>query len=318
MLLGSGAESIPDEVRTSLAATDAVHGLVMYTESQARHGGSTLRLVGMEQVKGHSAPGVLEGRLPAGDDELALGRLAARSLDVDVGDDLPLTGQQGDVTYHVTGLVVVPSIGLNEGIGQDGVMTMTGLARLDPEAVPTNAGVTFDPAVAADEQRRIAALSGPLGSPMLDEGSLYLGRPAAITNIARVRPVPFILAALLGALSLVALGRAMIVSVRSRRKDIAVLRALGADRGWIGRAVRWQATAYAVVPLIAGVPLGLIAGRLVFRRFADSIGTVNDASLPLLTIALTALLATLVANVVAVVSWRVSLAGSGSTSLRTE
>jgi len=41
----------------------------------------------------------------------------------------------------VTGLAVIPSIGANEGIGQDAVVTAGGLRRLDPSAAPTTFGV---------------------------------------------------------------------------------------------------------------------------------------------------------------------------------
>jgi predicted lysophospholipase L1 biosynthesis ABC-type transport system permease subunit len=72
----------------------------------------------------------------------------------------------------------------------------------------------------------------------------------------------------------------MLTSIRNRRRDLAVLSALGADRRWITRVVHWQATTVVVLATAIGVPLGLVAGRFVFTLFADSIGTRNDASMP--------------------------------------
>ena len=101
-----------------------------------------------------------------------------------------------------------------------------------------------------------------------------------ITNLARVRPIPFVLAAVVGALSVLTLVHVMVTSVHRRRRDVAVLRSLGADAPFISRAVHWQATSFSLVPLILGAPLGLVAGRLVFGAFADRVGTVPSASFP--------------------------------------
>lgn len=80
---------------------------------------------------------------------------------------------------------------------------------------------------------------------------------------------------------------------------------MGADRAWITRVIHWQATVFSLVPLVLGVPIGLVAGRLVFRAFAYSVGTVPDASVPY--VILTAVIVGLVvlANAAAAVpAWR--------------
>ena len=65
-----------------------------------------------------------------------------------------------------------------------------------------------------------------------------------------------------------------------------MLRALGADRPWLVRALLWHAVSWIVVPALIGVPVGLVAGRVAFRALADSTGTVNDAATPIaLTVA---------------------------------
>lgn len=72
----------------------------------------------------------------------------------------------------------------------------------------------------------------------------------------------------------------IVTSVHHRRRDLALRRSLGADRRRVTRAVHWQATSFSLVPVALGVPLGLIAGRLVFGLFADSLGAVPSASIP--------------------------------------
>lgn len=172
-----------------------------------------------------------------------------------------------------------------DGVGKDAVVTMGGLRRVDGEARPSAAAVAVRPGrtSAAVEQLGL----GPLGKPYV------------IGNLARVRPVPFLLAAMLGTLAVLTLLHVMLTSVRHRRRDIAVLRSLGADRRWITRAVHWQANALWAVPLALGAPLGLLAGRRVFGAMADSIGAVLDASFPYAVLATSTAAFVALANVAA-------------------
>jgi len=108
-----------------------------------------------------------------------------------------------------------------------------------------------------------------------------------------------------GALGLLTLVHALITSVRRRRRDFAVLRALGADRGTVGRVVHAQASTVALVALVGGLPLGIVLGRFVFHRFADELGLVPDATTPVLAIVGISIAALVFANLAAAVpGWR--------------
>ncbi|HSB85026.1 MAG TPA: ABC transporter permease, partial [Ilumatobacteraceae bacterium] len=280
VMFGAGADSLPDEMRAVLNASPDVDALLLYAEGLARHGSESLRLLGMDPIRGEVGPPLLEGRLPASEDEIALGRLAARSLGVGVGDELRLTGDEQGESYRVTGLAVVPSIGLNDGIGQDGVMTIAGLQRVNPSIPETAAVVRFRQGASMESKLALVASLGQDNSALIADRSA--SPPADIVNIERIRSIPFVLASLLAALALLTLGHAMVTSVQNRQRDVAVLRSIGADRRWISRAVLWQATSFTLVPILIGVPAGIIVGRIAFRAFADSMGTLNDASVPLL------------------------------------
>jgi putative ABC transport system permease protein len=214
-----------------------------------------------------------------------------------------LDGDEHSQQFHVTGLVIVPSIGLNDGIGQDAVLTLDGLARLNPTAVVTAAAVGFRDDAPPGALQRLAKLTGA-GAALSGDESTSATPPAAIVNIDRIRSIPFVLAALLAALALVTLSHAMVTAVHNRRRDVAILRSIGADRRWIARAIHWQATAFTLLPLLIGIPLGLIIGRIAFRSFADSIGTLNDASIPLLLVAGVVAALVVIANLVASVPAR--------------
>ncbi|HVE45617.1 MAG TPA: FtsX-like permease family protein [Acidimicrobiales bacterium] len=287
---GSGGDTVPDDVRDRFRRDPDVAGLTLYGIGQGRVGRMTLGLAGFELVKGYVAPKMLTGRLPASEDEIALGRLAAKSLGAGVGDQVTIKGPGPARRFRVTGLAVVPSVEGLDGVGQDGVVTMRALARLDPEIQPSAATVTFREGAPAGTAERLGV--GPFSDPVV------------ITNLARIRSIPFVLAGLVGALAVLTVVHVMVTSVRHRRRDVAVLRSLGADSRWISRVVHWQATTFSLVPLALGVPIGLVAGRLLFRTFADAVGTVPDASFPYALLAVVTLGMVVLANAVTVVPAR--------------
>lgn len=88
LLVGSGGDVVPDELLARLEADTDVAAIMVYGRGQARIGPVTLGLAGMAPVKGDLAPKTLAGRLPSADDEIALGRLAAKALGAEVGRDL--------------------------------------------------------------------------------------------------------------------------------------------------------------------------------------------------------------------------------------
>ncbi|MEA2826640.1 MAG: putative transport system permease protein [Actinomycetota bacterium] len=277
---GSGGDVVPDEVRASLEADDDVEGLILYAAGSGRVGAVTLGLAAMVPVKGDLGPRLHAGRLPNADDEIALGRLVAHTLGAKVGGVVTVEGESGAQSYRVTGLAVVPGIEGMPGVGQDSVVTMAGLGRLEPEAQPSFAAITLRPGA---DPARFAELG--LGGNN--------SAPTSIVNLARLRSVPFVLAWILALLAVLTTVHVMVTSVRNRRRDVAVLRSLGADGRWLTKAVHWQATAFSLLPLTLGVPLGISLGRLVFEPFAEHVGVVPDASFPF------ALLAAVTVGVVA-------------------
>jgi putative ABC transport system permease protein len=108
-----------------------------------------------------------------------------------------------------------------------------------------------------------------------------------------------IIAVVVGVLATVVLVQALISSVRSRRRDVAILRALGADRGWVTRVVHIQATALGFAALAIGIPLGIVAERAIFRAFAGNLGLVATPAMPVVIIASVAATLLVMANVAA-------------------
>lgn len=287
---GTGGDAVPDDLRTRLEADSDVRGLTLYAAAEVRSGPLTLGLAGMQQVKGHEVPVTLAGRLPSSDNEIAPGRLAAAALDAQVGDDVVLQGEGPPQRFRVTGVAVVPGVEGLDGVGEDAVVTLGGLRSLVPEATPSAAAVDVRPGAVAAVAQRYGI--GPLG------------QPGVIVNLARVESVPYLLAAVFGALALMTVVHVMVTSIRNRRRDVALLRSLGADGPWITRVVHWQATTFALVTMVFGAPLGLVAGRLVFKLFVDQVGAVPDASYPFFVLGVVLAAFMVVANLVAAVPAR--------------
>ncbi len=60
----------------------------------------------------------------------------------------------------------------------------------------------------------------------------------------------------------------------------------------------------AAAPLVVGIPLGVIAGSVVFRAFVDRIGALPDPAVPIALLAGLVVVVVVVANVVAVLPAR--------------
>jgi putative ABC transport system permease protein len=98
------------------------------------------------------------------------------------------------------------------------------------------------------------------------------------------------------------LGVAVALSVRSRRRELGTLRALGFTRRQLHRSVGVQAVATMAAALAISIPLGVVLGRVAWRAFADRLGVLTDPS--------TSVLALLAASLGAlVIAWVVSLPG---------
>lgn len=104
-----------------------------------------------------------------------------------------------------------------------------------------------------------------------------------------------LLAVLGGGTTLVAL----LGALSRRRADLAILRTLGFVRLQAAGTVAWQATVFAVIGLLIGLPLGVAAGQLTWRAVADGVGIEPAPVVPLAGIAAVIAATLLVLNAVA-------------------
>ena len=105
---------------------------------------------------------------------------------------------------------------------------------------------------------------------------LGVQRPAQIVNYRSIGSTPVILAVGLAVGAIVALGLTLAASVRRRRRDLALLKALGFTQRQLAAAVAWQATVAAIIGVIVGIPLGIVVGRELWTLFARNLNAVPD------------------------------------------
>src|SRR6185437_1879961 len=94
---------------------------------------------------------------------------------------------------------------------------------------------------------------------------------APVQQLEDLAVLPAALGGFLALLAVGAVGYALSTAVRRRGRELAVLRALGLTSRQVRLVIVTQATLLAVVGLAAGIPLGLVVGRAIWRLVADLI-----------------------------------------------
>lgn len=218
-----------------------------------------------QRLEGDIELTVVAGRTPVGPGEIALGKITLDDLDVALGDIVTVSDASGEpVALEVVGQILVPT-SENDDPADGATMTYEGLAQLKaPDSgypdLYVDAARGVDPEVlAADLSDEVVFVTGAVTPPVVSNLELIDGTPRA-------------LAAYLGALAVAASAHGLLSSLRSRREEIAVLRSLGFVRRQVRATVHSHASVYAVAGLLVGLPLGIAAGRVVWRLLADELG----------------------------------------------
>jgi ABC-type lipoprotein release transport system permease subunit len=233
----------------------------------------------------------LEGSPPIRPDEADMGPATARQLHLRMGQWATVAGSH---RVHLVGIALFPTdvhSEFDEGLW----LTPAGLDAIAPPATdsaPDKAVVVRFPDRLDQEQRAlqvavtaqaiqnlppgsnsisrlIAALGGPnsaLGSNVTPPSI-----PLELTNLQNVELLPTILGISLAVLALAALSYVLVVTGRARRRDFAVMRAMGLDRRGSRLVVLAQASVIAVVALVVGVPLGVLVARIVWREVSNRV-----------------------------------------------
>jgi parvulin-like peptidyl-prolyl cis-trans isomerase-like protein/FtsX-like permease family protein len=269
--------------------------------------GRQVGVVAMDAIKGRLAPIVTQGRAPEQSNEILLAAKTLDALGLGVGDTVDVRLRRR-VLMRIVGRGVVPEGTFNE-LGKGAVMTFAAFKRLLPGAQPYAFQARIAPG--ADREATLAALERRFVTPAP-------GPPRSIADFGGVAELPLVLSALLVLLAAGALAHTLITAVHRRRRDLAILKTLGFDRRQVLATVAWQATTFAAVGLVVGLPLGIATGRWVWDLFANQIGVVPGPVTPIPLVLLVIPGAVLLANLVAAVPAQIAARTRPALVLRAE
>ncbi len=287
------------------------------------------------QPNGTPSPSMLSGHPLQANDQIVLGAATLSLLHKHVGDSVVASygsassGRSASVPptrLRIVGTATLPAIGnqgtfhpsmgtgaiLSNGVGpatfkaaglssdplQNGVRIAVIQLRTN---VPTAAGLASLQQIAKTVTQRVDA-DPNLGGGTFDV--LPVQQPAEIVSYQHTGSTPAALAAALAASAVVALALTLTASVRRRRHDLAVLKAIGFTKRQLLASVAWQASIAALIGLIVGIPTGTTIGQWLWTQFARDIYAVPQTTVPWPQIALVALAALGLANLAALIPGR--------------
>ena len=294
----------------------------------------------LEPVDAAVAPPILSGHGVDSDDEIVLGAATMQQLHEHIGGTV--TASFGSpksrplyvppTVLHIVGTATMPAIGFPSSEGNHPSM---GTGALIPEGIEPAAlrraltepyatlngpefvfvrmrtGVSDDAGLADMGRIATAAAKAFTAVPHgLGTGGtvtvMSVLRPAEIVDYRSMGVTPVLLAGSLAAGAIVALGLTLAASVRRRRRDLALLKALGFTKAQLSASVAVHSTVVAIIGLLVGLPLGVVLGRLLWVLFAHEIYAVPTPTVPLLALVLLAIGALVLVNLAAAIPGRIA------------
>jgi hypothetical protein len=292
-------------------------------------GGLTTPVIGA-QPNAPVGPVILSGHGLTGADQVLLGAATLAALHARVGGTVEIGVGAAATRLRVVGVATLPTVGQSGSLHT----TMGTGAYLDAALIPVAQRNLFNnpvpgpqaiwvrmragtPRVVALHSLRAVANNQAVASYSLLT-VLGVQRPAQIVNYRSMGATPTLLGLALVAGALVALEVTLAASVRRRRRDLALLKALGFTHRQIATTVAWQSSVAVALGTLAGVPLGVVAGRVGWTLFADAAHVVPEPAVPLSTVAVIVVGAMVLANALAYGPGRTAARTSVALVLRSE
>jgi ABC-type lipoprotein release transport system permease subunit len=285
----------PASLVSELIRDPAVDRITTVTVPAITVGTVTVRALATAAVRGLVLLSTADGRLPAGDQEIALGATTMRNTGTHIGTVVRVTVTSPDGTpraawFRVVGTVPLPGEAGTGGLGTGAVLTSAGyLAAQCPPSLGPSALRRCHIAAAARPADAVLmhVQPGPAGEAALaryarqNPNSLATPTvPTALVSFGEAANFPLLMGIVVAVCGIAALAHLMVVSVARRRRESGLLKALGFIRGQLAAIVFWQAATAATVGIVVGVPLGLATGRAIWRAFAREVGVVPVTVLP--------------------------------------
>jgi hypothetical protein len=211
-----------------------------------------------------------------------------------------MSSQPETSALKVVGTIAFPPEFGTGGFGIGAVATVATVENLACPAGPTRrtcmdklgnklrSALGWDMAIGTAPSRAGRALAARLETRF---GSLLTPAsvPTDLVNFGQAVNFPALLGVTLAIFGAAALAHLLFVSVARRRREVSILKVIGFVRAQVGAAVCWQSTTIAIVGIVLGVPIGIAAGRVIWRAFASNLGVVPVDIAPVHLIVLFAL-----------------------------
>ncbi|MGI9032584.1 MAG: FtsX-like permease family protein [Acidimicrobiales bacterium] len=313
-----------------LGGNPAVSGISGGVYGDITIGGREVPAIGIDLLVGSVFPTLIDGRPPRDPDEIVLGIKVLGRLHRSVGDivDVQIGGAGGTPRpMRVVGRSVFPKLGRGgfppTALG-DGAAVMGRVLAGPSSAVPPGQYNFFLVRYSGRRVDRVARnrLAGDLagfGHQCVTAVCLRgAQRPGQVSGYAEVKSTPIVLAGHLAALALATLAHTLVTSIRRRRRDLAILKTLGFLRRQVSAAVAWQSTTITAIALVLGLPLGIVAGRWLWRLFAAQLGVATATEVPAVAVAVAVPAAIVAAIIIAVLPSRMAARTRPALVLRSE
>jgi putative ABC transport system permease protein len=269
--------TLKDDDRGLVPAISQLEGVTSADLSFLSHGRVTGSSEWVQQQSLPSNPAlrwtdIAEGAWPRGPDEIALGTITAKQLNMRVGDQITINDANSSATLRVAGLTHEGN-SLLSGLAQSSFVApefYTGAVSirqsLQTEILVIGAG---DPEQLAERIRAVA------GGNSVETSSAFAQR-----KMSEQTSGVFVLQLLLlvfGAIALL-VGGIMIVNtflilVVQRRRQIGLLRAVGASSAQIRRSLLVEALTVGVIGSVMGVLLGIAVSAVVAHSIGEELTT---------------------------------------------
>ena len=280
--------------------------------SQVAIDGQEIPVMGLQRERGSVEPPTTSGHPITGPGQIELGTATLHQIGKRVGDTVRVGTGTTARELTITGTVTLPSFGLiladHVSLGRGAMLLDSTLLAIQgataggadqqttPAVLAYPSAVAIDMAPGSSADARLLVMRITSADPDGMPGSTYpLGpeRGAAILNASSMGSQPLTLALALTAAAVLALTLTLLASVRQRRRQLAMLKTLGLRRRQLRAIVAWQASTILVIAALAGIPLGVAAGRWAWTSFASTVGfvPVTVVPVPALFLGLLALLA---------------------------
>jgi ABC-type lipoprotein release transport system permease subunit len=294
-----------------MASQPGVSGWSSFAFTQLPVDGQSIPVMGITTVGHDVEPPTVSGRRLEGPDEIELGSTSLRQLGKHVGDTVVVGSGPNARHLKIVGVVTLPSIGVSladhVSLGRGAMLPEQTLLDIENffkgkqtqaafTALPSTLAIDVHPGVPAHAIVRRILAADPDETP----GGMYQVHPvlaAALVNDAQMGDQPLTLAVVLAVAMILSVWAAVQASTRRRRRDLAMMKALGMTRRQVRAIVLWQSSTILVISSALGLLFGWIAGHLVWSAFTSSLGVRPVTTIPLGVVLLGLVLLVVAGNV---------------------